>query len=313
MRLMSKEARDYLRFQRKLAAIKYAKRWGNVSKACRTFCVSRAAFYRWIRIYEADGEAGLQQRKPIASNHPRRVPEAVVAMVLEHRTKYHLGPQRIVWYLERYHGIRVSFSSVYRILVRAGLRRLPHTAGRRALHTRRYAKQVPGHHVQMDVKFVNLETDRGTRIRRYQYTAIDDATRIRALRIYRRHTQANAIRFMDYVIQKFPFRIHTVRTDRGHEWQAQFHWHVEDQGIRHTYIKPRSPQLNGKAERSHRTDQEEFYQLLTYTDDVDLTDKLASWEEAYNLYRPHGAHKGSTPYEALRAMLESTTQPVSVR
>jgi hypothetical protein len=48
-------------------------------------------------------------------------------------------------------------------------------------------------------------------------------------------------------------------------------------GIRHVYIKPRSPQLNGKVERSHRSDQEEFYQLLTYTDDVDLNKKLAHW------------------------------------
>jgi len=44
--------------------------------------------------------------------------------------------------------------------------------------------------------------------------------------------------------------------------------------MRHVYIKPRSPQLNGKVERSHRTDQEEFYQLLTYTDDVDLKKKI---------------------------------------
>ena len=94
-----------------------------------------------------------------------------------------------------------------------------------------------------------------------------------------------------------------MRTDRGHEWQAQFHWHVEDQGIRHVYIKPRSPQLNGKVERSHRTDQGEFYQLLTYTDDVDLNEKLAAWESFYNLKRPHGAHGGKTPYEALRWML----------
>src|ERR1700751_2362830 len=57
-----------------------------------------------------------------------------------------------------------------------------------------------------------------------------------------------------------------------------FHWHVEDLGIRHAYIKPRSPQLNGKVERSHRSDQEEFYQLLTYKDDVDLEAKLAEWE-----------------------------------
>jgi len=112
-------------------------------------------------------------------------------------------------------------------------------------------------------------------------------------------------------MQKFPFRIHTIRTDRGHEWQAKFHWHVEDQGILHTYIKPRSPQLNGKAERSHRTDHEEFYQLLTYKDDVDLDCKLAAWEEFYNLNRPHSAHNGQTPYEALRSMM-SKPQRVSL-
>jgi transposase InsO family protein len=61
-----------------------------------------------------------------------------------------------------------------------------------------------------------------------------------------------------------------VSTDNGHEFQAKFHWHVEDKGIRHAYIKAGSPQLNGKVERSHRSDEEEFYQLLTYRDDVDL-------------------------------------------
>ena len=48
--------------------------------------------------------------------------------------------------------------------------------------------------------------------RRYRYTAIDDATRIRALKVYTRHTQKNAMHFLDHVIKKFPFRIHTVRT-----------------------------------------------------------------------------------------------------
>jgi len=152
----------------------------------------------------------------------------------------------------------------------------------------------------VDVKFLNLKTAENKRIRRYQYTAIDDATRIRALRIYNRHNQKNAIAFINYVIEKFPFRIHTVRTDRGHEFQAQFHWHVEDKGMRHAYIKPRSPQLNGKVERSHRSDQEEFYQLLTYKGDVDLNKKLAEWERFYNFGRPHGAFQGKTPYEFLR-------------
>jgi len=66
------------------------------------------------------------------------------------------------------------------------------------------------------------------------------------------------------------FRIHTVRTDNGHEFHAKFYWHLADIGINHVYIKPRSPHLNGKVERSHSTDDQEFYQLLSYTDDVDL-------------------------------------------
>jgi transposase-like protein len=88
------------------------------------------------------------------------------------------------------------------------------------VHTHRYEKQVPGHHVQVDVKFLTLKRNKGASVRRYQYTAIDDATRVRALKIYRRHTQANAIDFINYVVDKFPFRIRTIRTDRGHEFQA---------------------------------------------------------------------------------------------
>ena len=108
---------------------------------------------------------------------------------------------------------------------------------------------------------------------------------------------------INHVIDKFPFRICEIRIDRGHESQAKFHWHVEDKDIRHAYIKPRSPQLNGKVERSHRSDQEEFYQLLNYVDDVDLSLKLIEWENFYNFSRPHGAFEGQTPYEILRERL----------
>ena len=147
-------------------------------------------------------------------------------------------------------------------------------------------------------------------MRRFQYTAIDDATRIRALKINRRHTQENAIKFMDYVIAKFHFRIHTVRTDNGHEFQARFHWHLADLGIRHVYIKPRSPGLNGKVERSHGTDEVEFYQLLSYTNDVDLNARLDQWELYYNYHRPHGGLKGKSPYKVLRGKMKCQKETV---
>ena len=194
-------------------------------------------------------------------------------------------------------------AGVYRILKRHGLSRLPGGTRVRKIHTQRYEKQVPGHQIQVDVKFLKFDGKDGKSIKRYQYTAIDDATRIRALKIYDRHNQANAIDFINTVIARFPFRIREVRTDNGHEFQAKFHWHVEDQGIRHAYIKPASPQLNGKVERSHRTDEQEFYQLLTYTDDIDLGAKLSQWEHFYNLSRPHGAFNGKAPYEVLRERL----------
>lgn len=78
------------------------------------------------------------------------------------------------------------------------------------------------------------------------------------------------------MIDKFPFRIHTIQTDNGHEFQSKFHWHLNDLAVHHRYIKLPTPKHNGKVERSHKTDNKmEFYQLLDYTDDVDLKAKLA--------------------------------------
>ena len=300
---MHPEARAALRVSLKLAVLEYAKHV-SVATACREFNVPRSSFYVWKKKYKLEGPAGLVGKPPVADSHPRKTSPEVIEKILELRTEYQLGSLRITYYLERYHGIKTSESTVTRVLKAHGLNRLPRTAPRRAVHSKRYAKTVPGHHVQVDVKFLRLKDADGKVVKRYQYTAVDDATRIRALQIFPKHNQECAIQFMDYVIDRFPFRIHTVRTDRGHEFQARFHWHLEDEGMQHVYIKPRTPQLNGKVERSHRTDQTEFYQLLTYTDDVDLNAKLEAWEHFYNYDRPHMSHHGKTPYEVMRSLLK---------
>jgi transposase InsO family protein len=297
---MTKDQRE---IQRKLRILRYAEEIGHVAKTCRHFGIGRTSFYRWRKGYAERGEAGLINAPPIPKRHANRTAPEREEKVLYLRRTYHLGPMRIVWYLERYHGIRMSDATVSRILRRNGLNRLPRGTRMRKVHTKRYNKQVPGHHIQMDVKFLTFIGKQGEKIRRFQYTAIDDATRVRALKIYEKHTQANAIDFVDHVIEKFPFRIKEIRTDNGHEFQAKFHGHVEDLGIRHAYIKRGTPRLNGKVERSHRSDGQQFYQLLSYKGDVDLEAKLGEWERFYNFHRPHGAHNGKTPYEALREKL----------
>ena len=95
-----------------------------------------------------------------------------------------------------------------------------------------------------------------------QFTAIDDCTRIRVLRAYPRCDQKTAIQFLDYLLERLPFKVQVVQTDNGAEFQGSFHWHLLDRGIGHVYIRPATPRLNGKVERSHRIDEEEFYRLL---------------------------------------------------
>jgi transposase-like protein len=208
---------------RKLRILNHAQESGNVSKTCRYFGVSREAFYQWKKAYKQDGERALVNSKPCPQNLKLRTPAHIEEKILYLRRTYHLGQLRIAWYLQRYHDIKVSSGAVYNVLVRHGLNRLPRNAKKRTVMWQRYEKQVPGPHVQVDVKFLDFKDQSGKKLRRFQYTAIDDATRIRALKIYEKHTQANAIDFVDYVVAKFPFRINTIRTDNRHEFQAKFH------------------------------------------------------------------------------------------
>lgn len=300
---MNKKDREELDVRFKIVVLDFADAF-SVTKACREFNVARSTFYRWKQKYDKEGRFGLYRKKPIAYNHPCKTDHEIIDKILKIRQEYQMGALRIKYYLERYHGIQISESTISRALKTYGVNKLPKTAPKRAIHSKRYAKKVPGHHIQVDVKFLWLKNSAGKAVKRFQYTAIDDATRIRALQIFPKHDQNSAIKFIEYVVEKFPFRIHTIRTDRGHEFQARFHWYVEDIGIQHVYIKPRTPQLNGKVERSHRTDQMEFYQLLTYTDDVDLNTKLQAWENFYNYDRPHLALDGKTPYEMMKSLLK---------
>ena len=198
---MTNEERD---IQRKLRVLQHAEKIGNARKACRYFGVGRSSFYRWRDAFQKYGEAGLKNAKSTPKNPANQTPPEIVEKVLYLRRKYHLGPIRIVWYLARYHDIKISDAGVYRILKRNGLNRLPRGTRMRKLHTKRYQKQVPGHHIQVDVKFLTFKGKDGKKVRRFQYTAIDDATRVRALKIYEKHTQANAIRFIDHIIENIP-------------------------------------------------------------------------------------------------------------
>jgi transposase InsO family protein len=145
----------------------------------------------------------------------------------------------------------------------------------------------------------------------YQFTAIDDCTRLQVLRAYPRCDQKTAIAFIDHTLSKLPFAVERVQTDNGSEFGTSFHWHLLDKGIDHVKIKPRTPRLNGKVERSHRIHSEEFYRLLEgqVIDDTPLfTDKLQEWEDYYNYHRSRRSRRPDT----LRAPPPESPRPAVI-
>lgn len=297
--------REQLRkIRHRLAILRHAEEVsGNVSATCRYYGITRQTFYKWLRRFEDEGEEGLRDRSSAPLHSPNATKTEIVGKIIHLRQNYHFGPLKISMYLKRYHDIDIGHSGVWRILKRLDMNRLPASQRYKRHNQRwkRYEKQQPGHRVQVDVKFI--EPIAGTRKKHYQYTAIDDCTRIRVLRIYPRNDQKTAIQFVDYLLEKLPFHVEVIQTDNGSEFQGTFHWHVLDHGINHVYIRPATPRLNGKVERSHRIDGEEFYRMLdgVVIDDTELfNEKLQEWEHFYNFNRPHGGLNGQTPYERLR-------------
>jgi len=159
-----------------------------------------------------------------------------------------------------------------------------------------FEKDEPGDSVQVDVKVVKLQREKV-----FQYTAIDVCTRFRVLRLYPRQNQQTSLEFLEEERRGLPFPIRKLQCDNGSEFPLAFKLAVEAAGIRHRYIKPRRPQQNGKVERSHRVDQEEFWSQHDFATRAEADGPLTGWAHRYNHERFSLAFHGCTPVEKLLA------------
>ena len=137
----------------------------------------------------------------------------------------------------------------------------------------------------------------------YQYTAIDDCTRFRVLRLYRELNQRSSVDFLNEVRRALPFPIHQLQCDNGSEFALSFALTVHEAGIRLRYIRPRRPQQNGKVERSHRIDVEEFWRRAVPENFTAALPALRAWERHYNFDRFSVALNWETPAEKLARLL----------
>lgn len=135
----------------------------------------------------------------------------------------------------------------------------------------------------------------------YQFTAIDDCTRMRAMKLYPNKKAESTVDFLGYMLDTFQFPVHRIQTDWGTEFfNNLFQEELMVHFIKFRPIKPRSPHLNGKVERPQLTDKSEFYSTINRKErTLDLATKLLEWQNFYNYKRPHASLNGNTPNKKL--------------
>jgi len=116
----------------------------------------------------------------------------------------------------------------------------------------------------------------------YQYTAIDDFTRYRVPQIYQKRTADNTLDFLEKVVEEMPFPVQRLQTDPGMEFFAEkARRRLMEYRVKFRPNKPGSPHLNGKVERSEKTDLEEFYPTVNLNSG-NPENLLAQWQHYYN-------------------------------
>lgn len=285
----------------RFAIVNYATEHG-IKGAARRFGLDRKTVRAWYHRWQAAGLVGLVPRYPPI--RARRIAESTVTLIKHARRDLEYGAVRTRIWLERVHKIRVAAATIRRICHRLGYPPLSRKPQRRPRQLTLFSRERPGDCVQVDVKEVTVA---GTKC--FQYTAIDDCTRYRILRLYPRKNQQTSHLFFSTLRAALPFPIQKLQVDNGTECPLPFALTVQQAGMRLRYIKPRCPEQNGKIERSHRVDEEEFWSRSTFESFAPAAEALLAWERRYNHERFSMALSGLTPAEKL-ATFTATSSPL---
>jgi transposase InsO family protein len=289
--------RYQLRVKQRRRVVEYAQLHG-LRAASRHFGLARRTVRAWFRRWKAGGELGLVPRYP--ERRQRRVSAVIFELARIARLEHRWGSLRTQVWLLRVHKLRANQKTIHRVFRDIGVPVLTKTRQRKPRQLKLFEKDAPGDSIQVDVKVIKLKREKV-----FQYTALDDCTRFRVLRLYPRLNQHSSLHFLGEVRRTLPFAIKKLQCDNGSEFPLAFKLAVEAAGIRHRYIKPRRPQQNGKVERSHRIDDEEFWSRHDFEVQAQAEGPLADWEQRYNHDRFSLALHGRTPVEKLQAVLAS--------
>ena len=281
---MSKSITQDMAYRQSL--MKYVEKYG-VGRASRKYNRPRSYIYFWKARWDGTvASLACQSRRP--HHHPNEhTPEELKLIRDMRRRNPGLGLPEL-WHRLRKRGYTRRPESLFRVLRRLGL---SHAAPKPAPYKPKPYEQMtyPGQRVQIDVKVVPKASMTDPQLRLFQYTAIDEFSRLRFLWAYEEQSTYSSADFLQRAYAWFKrcgVTVECVQTDNGFEFTNRFSNSKRDLttlfeatarslGIRHKLIRPYTPRHNGKVERSHREDQKRLYASHHFFSLLDFAAQLA--------------------------------------
>ena len=270
----------------KQSVIEYSFKYG-VTKAAIKYRQSRQNIYRWREKYDGTTKSlALKSRKPYS--HPNQHTEKELTLIKNMKRNNKDTGLVVLWVKLKQRGYSRSITSLYRVMVRVGVYN-------RVTHKRKY---VPMEGLTKELK--------ERKERYFQYTAIDEYSRQRYIWFSKEKTTYASKQLVERLVNHFKYNIECIQTDNGFEFtnrlgqdknkETIFEKTLREQGIRYKQIRPYTPRHNGKVERSHRKDQENFYNKRTFYSFEDLINQSKYYIKSYNNF-PMKPLKWKTPNE----------------
>ena len=270
---------------------------------------SKRSLERWLAVYKKLGAWALEPKSTEPKRYRTETSIRIKERVIEIRKKTGKCAKKIHWQLKK-EGILIHPRTIGKILKKNHLVRKYRSIRIKYKYIK--AERKPGELLEIDVKYVPGKI---ANKRYFQFTAIDTASRWRYLNTYEQQTNHHSVLFLREVIERFEHAILAVKTDNGCIFTNRYmgsykrsdlssrQLHAFDQectklNITHYLIDPGKPAQNGTVERSHREDQEKFYEKNQFKDGADLKRKLKLWNDYYNNLE-HCGLEGKTPNEFL--------------
>ncbi len=305
----------------------YYEQKGNVSKTARKIGLSRQWLSHLKQIFEKNNKDPRslepESRAPNDTSKRNRIPKSIEQLILKIRDESFnsWGKEKIAVVLKRDYGVKTNPNTVNkylhkhkRISPKISLRNSKAFEDKKQRDSEELLLKVkfrpprmikdyaPGALVEKDMKYVRKQKQsfhgKNKENFWYQFTETDSFTRIRALELSEDPDTKAAIMAHKQAVKRFPFKVACENTDNGFENNNDFSRELKKENVFHFYSNTGTPTDNPRVERSHLTDDQEFYSKGNVFNDLDKQKEASNkWEHTYNFKRPHQALGYLTPMQ----------------